>query len=499
MNKSFQQFVKYLQLTENSDDYIKNIATNFKKVFVDKHREFEELKIGHFDDDNTLFKYISDMVDKDKDLRIFSKKKDDTTVDYDVDGEENPNQSLSFTTKVHVLESIIKYASFFKPFDYHIIYRKSVSEVRRFAKKSKLRQQGKVSVSIQDNILPRHLVSELMNQLRVRQTYINSVIYRWLKFGKLYKGKDDLTNFGQDELQPFIELSMRFTFVPMSLNRIRNIRIDTATRFIIPEMLYAKDITIIPLGDIIMFNEPKKRLTLVSSTVSPSNNMSIVRTAKEISTPLSIYIYFMSRYCSKTNSNRLTNTKTVRNIPYLFNGPQGGSWKQENIPTEIREYALKKLNISNDMLNDLGLYLGKRTRYIEDSYVKWVASTTSNQCPSKVERAIIATRRLSVANEDRQNRNDMLRSLRFTQDSVNHIFPGLSQDGCVKEYSEHEHTLSPIPVELYHIWVEMCNHWDTNNNNDFTMNGFPGTVIDWEGTSALYKGLKSLDAIPLII
>ena len=463
MVHTFEKFVKYLQLTENSDDYIKNIATNFKKIFIDyvHHQSaFGQLTSDHYRDDNTLFTYISNIINNNPELRMFNKINDDIAIEYDGDDDDiEDNETFSFSTKVKVLESVIKYASFIRPHDYYLIYRKSVAEVRRFSNKNKLRRQGTVSVSIQDNVFPRHIVTKLINHLRQRQTYINSVLYRWFQFGNFYKNRDELNKFGETELQPFIELCMRFTFVPMSLSRIRNIRINTSTKFKLPEMLYTK--TNVIKGDVILFNEQSKKLVLVSSLVSPSDNESIVRTSKDISIPLSVYIYFLSRYCNKTSPKRLEDNNGM----YLFNGPQGGSWKQENIPIQVRNYAANNLKLSDDILSDLGLYVNKRTKYIERSYVLWVASTTSNQYPDKVERAIIATRRLNIANEERQNRNDTLRSLRFTQDSVNHILPELSaESGCLhREYIEDNNTLNPIPPELFHIWAEMCQHWNEHN------------------------------------
>ena len=519
----FKKFIKYLQLTEKSDGYIKNIAIGFRRACDEYNMTRDDIR-----NDGKLYKFLTNIIDEDALLKAL-KQKDDKSImyDYGEDDDVQEDETLSFATKVHMFESIIKYISYLTPHKYKRTYRKSVSEVKRFANKSKLKQHGFVSVYVQDNTFPKYLVLHVISQLQKRQEVINKIIYQWLKWGELYMNENQCRQFGQNELQPFIELAIRFTLFPMSLSRLRNIRIMLDEK-LSDRLLYtsrgvssssssssssrssssssrssrssssssgssrssrssssssrssrssrsssssssssssrssrSSNInTRLPIGDVIISSTHGRQLVLVC-TVKGS-----IRVPKHIYEELSFYIFFLYQYCSKTNEKRTLEgiERGQEPVRYLFNGIDGGDWKQELIPKHVRTYASDVLKINDTYLDHLGLFENKRTKYIENSYVFWVAAL-SDQDPRHIEKNAVTTRRLTIANEEKRNRNDVLKSLRMTQNSIHYLFPDIKNACPVIHEKLQSHKLNSIPNILKPIWDEMIGG-DRNNANN---------------------------------
>lgn len=476
-NRQFMKFVKYLQLTEISDEYIKNIATNFRTVFFGNNYDFKLINNDDFINDVSLFGYITEVIETDVDLKKFKKKKkldntnpiayDDGDYDY-YDGDEVGK--LSFSTKVHIFESIIKYTSFLRPSDYYSFYKKSVSAVSRFSKKSKLQRQGFVSAYVQDNVFPVYIISNLLKGLRDRQNHINRRIFQWLQWGELAMNERELKLFGRWELQPFIELAIRFTVLPMSLIRLRNVTVDLSVKSS-PFMPIHENYS----GDVIISNGEK--LTLLSTITTKGTDIENIVT-RDIYPALSFYIFFHLQYCTRTNVTRLNKTNGRH---FLFNGIEGGEWKQDTIPRDIRTYAKDRLKLPDEILHHFGLFRKKRTKYIENSYIFWLA-TNSERDPYTIEKNAVATRRLNIANEEKQNRNDVLRSLRFTKKSIEHILPHLLEEMCDMD---HKIQLKSIPDYLFSLWIQMNRFYMKNPEKQVDNINFilKPNIVSWKNSS----------------
>jgi hypothetical protein len=357
-----------------------------KKViqYIQNFFDRKLITLSHFENDKILLKQIKKIINQNRDLEEYlspeqvkeAQPQQNQNGREDMEGFDGLG-NIKVSTITKYIETIVFYAKFLgRSFDLSIGFAKKLSL------NSKYLQHGAISLQIQDNLNSRLLLVHICDQLKKRQVVIDERINRWLHFGCMAESTESLNRFGLHELQPFLELCLRFMVLPMLPGRLTALRItlDTIpseidTLFqteVIRNMFPEQDST--KPGDAIFLNGD--HFTHVSVAYATRTGKKQVEGGKlisrDISQTLSVYIYFFIKFC-KGNPNLIgRREKRIRESNLLFSQIKGGYWKY--LKRDVRDYALQL-----DMkVEEMGL--GKTqntTSYLHLSRIAWVAARSS--------------------------------------------------------------------------------------------------------------------------
>jgi hypothetical protein len=355
------RFPFWLHLRLGSDSNINKHVDTLKRLLKN------DISLADFKSDKSLRTCLHRLTSKNRNLSEFFNDNDGDNADDALDTATTNNTS-GHATITNQLSYIRMYMKFMGK-----AYRLSDEYITQAAARTKYLHQSYVSMSIQDssNILNAH--TTIINALRTRQLCINDRMRRWLLYGNLAECQQSLIQFGCNELQPYIELCMRYMFLPMMSTRLRNVRVvfekipdnlmvafgDDAARIL--DVSY-KPGAKTPVKDCMFLNGD--HFTLVTATPSNSNSKEISDTklvSRDVHPVLSLYIYFFVKYCKGDTKRRRGKNKNL-----LFSGPDGGMWSK--LHPHVKAYA-ERLSLP---LKDMGLY-GQTRMYNYTSKVWWLA------------------------------------------------------------------------------------------------------------------------------
>jgi hypothetical protein len=313
----------------------------------------------------------------------------DDSIDYLGGGENERNNPFLVGGKKLSTATLLNYATSIRFYSEFLGYSHDLSDkvVVAFTYKSKYLSHSKISVKIQDNTESKLLLQRLRDTLCKRQTYINTRINRWLHLGNLAENEQSIQNFGFHELQPFIEMCLRFMFLPMMTGRLTRMRITLEDP--IPDNLdtlygdYATDIMYLKegtkkYGDVMFLNGT--HFTHVSLEFANNTGKKKVPggklVARDVNQSLSVYMYFFHKFCKKDVRLSLKHAEyMIKTSNLLFSGRQGGPWK--HLKRDVRLYA-QKLEIADKDLFDIGLGKDQNTNsYLQYSKIAWVAARST--------------------------------------------------------------------------------------------------------------------------
>jgi hypothetical protein len=297
----------------------------------------------------------------------------------------NTNKQRAFITIAHDIEALRYYSRFLG-----YTHRKSEVYVTKIGLRASFYLQSRISMTIQDGASSASILQEIMTTLRHQQAAIDDRICRWLRYGSLAECTDSLIQFGIGTLRPFIELCLRYTFQPMSTEKLKDIRI-TVSRTITDDVDYcigSDALNALPrrtkkdpryakgLGrppDLLIVHGRRiahVRMVYPNKQTSASDGKLVVR---DLDPALSAYIYFYHKYCKvlkvrttiSSKSNRILNKYQSGSTNLLFTGRFGGPWKE--IPRDVRTYA----SAIQLPIQKMGL---QSQNYHRISQVQWMAT-----------------------------------------------------------------------------------------------------------------------------
>jgi hypothetical protein len=188
-------------------------------------------------------------------------------------------------------------------------------------------------------------------------------------------------------LQPYIELCLRYLFLPMNISRLKTMRIVLKPLPTDVNEVYDKDARMtmfaVPdhtsaVPDVVFLNGD--HLTHVSMVYPAGRGRAKTHgrlVARDIGQTLSVYMFFYFKYC-QGNPDTLTKTrKEMGDSKPFFSQIDGGDWRY--LTQHVRAYA-KEIHLDVDKMG-----LTKSTSsYMHQSRVAWVASraahsTTTNR------------------------------------------------------------------------------------------------------------------------
>lgn len=304
------------------------------------------------------------------------------------------------TTITHDVEAIRHYSQFHGRRD-KLLHR----YVSTVGTRARFYQQARISMYLQDTLGPVHVVGEVMEKLRARQAVIDARIRRWLIHGNLAESFATLEYFGMSELQPFIEIALRYTFQPKSLESLKNLHI-TVERTLPDEVGYCFNDTATNAMPMLKGGKRLKEYLILKGTrfvhvslvrMGKQNTRNVKLATRVLDRSLSLYLYFFHKYCKGSpESRKKKNSSTTNTFRRLFTGPRGGEWK--HIHADVLFYARGVLNLP---VISMGL-TSEHTGYFETSRKHWLSCQSAR---SNIDPANIATNaiRLGIGfkNEDK--------------------------------------------------------------------------------------------------
>lgn len=372
----------YLRL-ESINSIERNIST-IRRLFAatDPNR----LRKRVFSSDKSLEMYLKRRAQTNMNLRAFvvnNSKDDDEEVTSDIgdadDGTEIVNlpvddavaadQSPGHATVTLEIRAVGYYAEFLGR-----MHMGSDRFIGRMEQITKYVQQADVSMDIQDNVTTLLMFDDIIGKLHARQEHINARISRWLKLGNLAEAEASLKRFAATELQPYIELCLRYLFMPMAPGRLRKLRmtlepipsnVNELYDLSAQTLMVAKDTETV--DDMIFVDGD--HLTHVSMVYAAGNRTKTKGrlVTRPIGQTLSVYIYFLFRHC-KGNFNSDAHRKKKKGSSHpLFSQGTGGVW------TKLTEHVRVYGQAIELPVEDMGL-TGPTSSYMHQSRVAWVAS-----------------------------------------------------------------------------------------------------------------------------
>jgi hypothetical protein len=449
------RFPVWMHLRLQSQISIDKIVNTIRRMFKERNRR-TRLTMKVFSNDKSFTAYLKMRALSNSQLSTFFDPEGNNGSDDDSDGGDSDDGKQMVVTEAndlttghakitHEVNAAGHYAAFLG---------RSFASARRLAVSlgqiTKYLQQADVSIQIQDNASTCLLFDSIRNKLRSRQTSINARISRWLRFGMLAEADVGLQNFGCNELQPYIELCLRYLFLPMSPKRLRNLRmtfeppptdVDNLYDKDARTAIFASDDAVTDADDMLFVNgDHLTHMSIVFPNNNSKSNTHGKLVTRDIGQTLSVYIYFFFKYCKgNRNTQRNRNHRGNRGDTYmLFSQIGGGEWKY--LLKHVRNYA-QRIGLDVDKMG-----LTKYTSsYMHQSRVAWVASraTDTNHIASDAKAV----------------------NMGFGQDHK--FYPGLESlrrtnrarerlGGWIREETKHtEQGLLPVPESLYPLLMEM--------------------------------------------
>jgi hypothetical protein len=453
------RFPVWMHLRLQSQMSIDKIVHTIRRMFTEPNPE-TRLTLERFATDKTFAAYIKKRALRNRQLSVFFDPAKNGSDDDSDDGDEDDGKLIDdddvpgdddttgHAKVTHEANAIGHYAMFLgRSFGTSQRLSASLGRITKYL------QQADVSIRIQDNASTLLLFENIRTTLRARQKPINARIARWLTFGNLVETRTSLLHYGVNELQPYIELCLRYLFLPMLPKRLRNIRMTFENPPPITDItnlydmdarkaLFASEDVVTDVSDMLFVTGD--HLTHMS-LVYPNNSNSKTHgklVARELGQALSVYIFFFFKYC-KGNRNTQTNRKhrgIAGNTYRLFSQLQGGEWKY--LLWHVRDYARKiGLDVTKMGLNQ------NTSSYLHMSRVAWVASRASGATNSISADANAV--KMGFARDHKFYPG--LESLR----EINHARERLG--GWTPEATTHitGQGLQPVPVDLHPLIMEM--------------------------------------------
>ena len=318
------------------------------------------------------------------------------------------------TTITHDVEAVRYYSQFYGRRDK--LLHKYVSKIGR---RARFYQQARISMYLQDSVGSVHIVGKIMTKLRARQIVIDARIRRWLVHGNLAESFDTLEYFGMSELQPFIELALRYTFQPMSFESLKNLHI-TVKRGLPDDAGYCFNDTAknaMPKGvkEYLMLKGSRfVHVSLVRRRPRDTKNQKLA--IHTLDRSLSLYLFFFHVYCKGSPKNRKNTASAKGTFRLLFTGARGGKWK--NVHADLLVYARQVLDLP---VVEMGLD-SENAGYYELSRKHWLSCQSSR---SNIDPATIAAGAVRIGigfkNEDKYYTG--LNSLRSRQVALDIALP----------------------------------------------------------------------------
>jgi hypothetical protein len=367
------RFPVWIHLRLESQENIDKIIRTLTRMFADTTLL---LTVDTFTSDRILESFIKRYAMRNSTLDASDDEddgNDDGMVHVDHDGEqEEEGVKRGYAFMAHDMKALGYYAEFLGR-----SFACSESFIQKIGLITKYAQQSDVSIRIQDNANTLLLVEDIRTKLCQRQTAINARIARWLHLGNLAESRTSLQHFGTNELQPYIELCLRYLFLPMHLSRLKNMRMVLKTLPPHVNEAYHTD------ARLAMFALPNKTSAVPDVVFLNGDHLTHVsmvypdkvgRTkthgrlvARDIGQTLSVYMFFCFKYCPG-NPNTVTKLSKEKEDSRLFftqNG--GGDWRY--LMRQVRAYA-KQIHLKVDQM---GL-TQNTSSYMHQSRVTWVAS-----------------------------------------------------------------------------------------------------------------------------
>lgn len=465
------RFPLWIHLRLVSQTNIDKIIHTLTRMFADKTLL---LTVDTFASDRILESFIKRYAMRNRTLDA-SDDEDDGNDDgmvcmYDDGGQEEEEVTGGYAVMAHAVKALGYYAEFLgRSFACTESFIKKIGLVTKYA------QQADVSIQILDNANTLLLVEDIRTKLCQRQTAINARIARWLRLGNLAESRTSLHHFGTNELQPYIELCLRYLFLPMHLSRLKNMRMVLQTLPTHVNEAYHTDarLTMFALPnetsavpDVVFLNGD--HLTHVSMVYPDKVGRTKTHgrlVSRDIGQTLSVYMFFCFKYCSGIPNTVTKLSKVMGDSRVFFTQNGEGDWRY--LMRQVRAYA-KEIHLKVDQM---GL-TQTTSSYMHQSRVAWVASRTH----TNTNRISADTHAMKMAFARDHTYYPGLDSLRSISRARSRL--GQATSSPVDTTPHPLPQLDPIPEALYPLLFEM--QQKTGNNPVFSPGRSPVPVdIPW--------------------
>ena len=383
-----------------------------------------------FSDDLTLRNYLQNTYLGRSAMRTFFMDENFT--------DEEDGSTLSSATQVHDIEAMCLYMEF--------LGRSSVisSKLRgMLSQKVKMLQQANVSAHVQDHQATIRVMLNLCQRLRERQAYINERIMQWMYLGNLAEYREGLFCFGTNEMRPFIELCLRYLFLPMTAEQL--IKLEINLERTLPknvdslfgkdayETLYGEERGAQSKSNGVLFLSDDGTSFVYTKLMSPYggtlDQCKIVR--RTIDPTISFYIYWYRRHCTEWSDPE---------SKLLFVSKSGNPWK--NLRSDVYRYV--KGVLGTQLAKDIGVNSGMYTYTSKLQWISWRALRHRNINQIAMDAQSVG---LGFKNDDKYYRG--LQGLRKMFEARKLLrFSG-------KDTSDIQFSLGEIPSELDAMRIEM--------------------------------------------
>ena len=420
------RFPVWLSLHLKNKEDIKKRVNQIQKLFADDQITNEMFTADGLD----LLKQVNDWL-------------------YDDEGKLRADEARKPTTIAHDIE-VIGYYTRFQGYSYPGI----TALVAKAGVDARHTQQATISMTIQDPSRALNTVKQVIDKLRSRQTVINARIHRWLVLGNL-DTDETLITFGTRELRPFLELALRYTYLPLSMARVDKMGITTART--LPQDAEFWTGTAMPLAESLMLRDNQ----FVHVSVAFPNGRSTDKdhaqgriVVRPVGQALSVYIYFYDTYCKGEPDSKHRRTIKTTSFRPLFTGRSGGQmWK--NMRQDTETYAYEQLQLPRETIEAMGI---RDRNYHPVSLAQWVA------CRAHLQNIDASTVAADVHLADSGFRAESkfypgLRSLRAREDAVEGILGIQRHEPVVNNIF----TLLNIPTQLDSLQQEIAHRHRENS------------------------------------
>jgi hypothetical protein len=378
------RFPVWIHLRLESQESIDKVVSTVTRMFADTQLK---LTVDIFASDRTFETFIKKYAMRNSTLDVSAKPGNDASdFEKDDDGQEKDGLARGYAVVTHDIEALGYYAEFLgRSFAFSESF---IQKIIGLA--TKYVQQSDVSMQIQ-----YLLVEDIRTKLCQRQTAINARIARWLCLGNLAESSTSLHHFGTNELQPYIELCLRYLLLPMHPSRLKKMRMVLKTLPTHVNEAYHTDARLAmfglpnensPVPDVVFLNgDHLTHVSMVYPDKVGHTNTHGRLVAREIGQTLSVYMFFCFKYC-RGNLDTLTKLpKEMGDSLPFFTQIGGGDWGY--LMRHVHDYATQ-IHLKVDQM---GL-TQNASSYMHQSRVAWVASRahTTNRISSDTQAAKMA-------------------------------------------------------------------------------------------------------------